>query len=407
MALLLWLVSLVAAKLAIQRLVLSSDLQWRYLTKFAMGTGKGTWSLRLKLRTPFEQESPDFHLHLGVYLDENWSAALAAPLCTQRMDLAAKDKALIVPSNGEWTKRLDGSLTQYERPRVWYFALSECSFARPTTVEIEAELTILNSDGSHWSLEEQDLLYIYATFMLVFAVGIGINLKRLIERYDQTECLELNLVALIFAIGIQFTGLVLEALHWLLYYFDGYGLLFFDFFAQMADFLSQFIISLILILITTGWTLKHKQLPAPETILPILSVLIIINFCTILLVQVARDSSFSDYEGMPGGLLLASRLGLLVWFRVGIRDLERGTAGQQRQFIGYFGLVGTGYFLSLPLLVVSSWVFPDYSRNLLVTTGSLLIQTLTFSLLSLLYDSQSTFYRLSTLSDSVLPGKSK
>lgn len=407
MGLVLWLTALVSAKLVLQRLVLTPDSQWRYLTKFAMDTGKGVWSIRLKLVTPLDQESSDLHLHLGVYLDESWSAVLAASTCSQKMDLATKDRNLVVPSTGEWTRRLDGSLTQYERPRIWYFSLSKCISAESKPIEIEAELTILNSDGSHWSLEEQGLMYIYAAFLLIFGLGIGINLQKMIERYDKTEQLEVNLTALILAIGVQFTGLILETLHWLLYYFDGYGIFFFDFFGQIADFLSQFIISLLLILVTTGWTLKHKQLPAPETFLPILTALLIVNFCTILLAKWVRDSSFSDYEGLPGALLLAYRLGLFVWFVVGIRDLEKGIGGQQRLFIGYFGLVGTGYFLSLPLLVVGSWVLPDYYRNLMVITGSLTIQTLTFALLTTLYDSQSTFYRISTLSDSVLPGKSK
>ena len=403
----LWLATLVSAKLVLQRLVLTPDSQWRYLTKFAMDTGKGAWSVRLQLVSPLDQESPDWHIHLGVYLDESWPATLTAPTCTQKTDLATKDRTLIVPSTGEWTRRLDGSLTQYDRPRIWYFSLSTCTSAQPKAIEIEAELMILNSDGGHWSLEEQGLVYIYGVFLLIFGLGIGVNVNKAIEGYDRTERLEINLTALILAIGVQLTGLILETLHWLLYYFDGYGLLFFDFFAQIADFLSQFIISLLLILVTTGWTLKHKQLPAPETFVPILTVLLLVNFCTILLAKGVRDSSFSDYEGLPGVLLLACRLGLFAWFVVGMRDLEKGTGGQQRLFIGYFGLVGTGYFLSLPLLVVGSWALPDYYRNLMVITGSLTIQALTFALLTTLYDSQSTFYRISTLSHSVLPGKSK
>ena len=66
-------------------------------------------------------------------------------------------------------------------------------------------------------------------------------------------------------------------------------------------------------------------------------------------------------------------------------------------------LMGSLYFLSLPILITVSWTFASYSRNKVVSLGSLGIQTLAFVELTTLFSERGRFYQISALSNSVLP----
>ena len=122
--------------------------------------------------------------------------------------------------------------------------------------------------------------------------------------------------------------------------------------------------------------------------------------------RIVHDSyySFSDYEGIPGYITVAIRLGLWFWFLYLVRELYGDGFSKQSMFVLNFSILASLYLLSQPILLLFSWIFVSYWRNCVVSMGALLIQCLVFFLLTHLFSKKSNYYKISTMSHSVLPG---
>jgi Ca2+/H+ antiporter len=73
-------------------------------------------------------------------------------------------------------------------------------------------------------------------------------------------------------------------------------------------------------------------------------------------------------------------------------------------FVFQFAIMASIYFLVHPCLVFISWLFTPYLRLKVITIGSNAIMMLTFLALAHLFSEKSSYYKVSTMSDSVLPG---
>lgn len=156
-----------------------------------------------------------------------------------------------------------------------------------------------------------------------------------------------------------------------------------------------------------GWTINYKELPDMELTLPLSIVVIMLNFIIVGLGRITEDSyyKFSDYEGIPGYILLIFRIGLWVWFAYNAYRLHENAKGPFIGFTMNFLLIGTIWFVALPVILFASWMFVEWERNKVVIFGSLLIQTIAFVLFNYIFSQKSSFYKISTIGESVLPGK--
>ena len=233
------------------------------------------------------------------------------------------------------------------------------------------------------------------------------NLLRLVRKFRKTEDLEPNLLVLNIAIACQFCGLCSEILHLWVYSYNGKGIVVFDFFFQALTVVSCLIITILFIIMASGWTLKYRDFPDADVYIPIALLIALLNLMIVGLGRITDDSyyKYSDYEGIPGYLVVAIRLGLWIWFLYLIKQLYGDGLSKQATFILNFGVLGSAYLLAQPILLLLSWVFATYWRNCVVSIGALLVQCLVFFLLTHLFSEKSNYYKISTMSESVLPGK--
>jgi hypothetical protein len=145
------------AKVSTVTVQLNRENPWRYLTKFAVSIGKGKWKVRAKFVKPVDASSPDEQkVTVSVYLDENWEESMFQDSCDKKKDSSKRDKGVRVPLNGEWSSYVDGTLSQKIRPHVWYFTASDCEgYLADVKPRLRFEFTFIQSDGSHFSTEEQ------------------------------------------------------------------------------------------------------------------------------------------------------------------------------------------------------------------------------------------------------------
>ena len=115
--------------------------------------------------------------------------------------------------------------------------------------------------------------------------------------------------------------------------------------------------------------------------------------------------NFTDYDGIPGYLVIGMRFLLWIWFVVSMQYNFDGDGPNVSQFTLNFTIIGSLYILCFPTVIAFSWLFPNYVRNKVIVIGSILAQILAFYYLSKTFDTKGAFFKISNRSGSMLPGK--
>jgi hypothetical protein len=397
----------VQAKLVSTTVTLSADQAWSYVSKFA-SAGRTHWEIRMKLaRTENADSEKTMKLFSIIYLDKKWEEIKNSESCQEKFEISRRKNPIQLPMNGEWSTPVSGALLQGENSRFWYFAIAQCKLSENTKLKIKIELKITNADGSHFSAENSGLQYIFPIVTLVFFCALSGNLVRFVRIFKQTDRIEPHLVITNIAIAAQFIGVSAETLHLSVYAYNGYGLVMFDMLYQLLEVLSSVTVSFLLIMIATGWTLQTKSFPNTDVYFPVAVLIVVVNVLIVGIGRSTDDSSskYSDYEGLPGLFLFLMRLLLWFCFLYYIKNLSASTHAGLSSFLFTFTIAASAYFLSLPMSVLFSWTLAPHARKQAVTLLANLSQILFFSFLTHLFSRSSSFYKLSTLSDSVLPTK--
>ncbi|CAG9315472.1 unnamed protein product [Blepharisma stoltei] len=398
---------IVLGKLAEKFITISPESQWEYISKFTCDPGKGSWELKAKIHRPSDLSSTQFlSLETSIYLDTNWDETLSFPACKDKLSSSKGIKNVKIPLNGDWSELIKGTFSQTS-PHVWFFALSNCNATINNSHEIRVEMHFLNSDKSEFSTEDKDLLLLYIAIFIVFALTLSRNIYHLIKVFKQTSEITPNLMMLNSAILIEFFGLVFEVAHLLVYYSNGKGWIIFDFFYHCLFIVSGLVVSFLFLIMADGWSLKYKDFPNFEELIPILLLQVLINILFVGFSKVIDDSyyKFSDFEGIPGALMLIFKICIWCWFIFTIKSQFNSLPPRKASFLMNFSVLVSFYLLGLPLLVSISWQFKNYLRNRIVKIGYNLIQILVYFLLTHLFSDKSNYYKISTLSESSLPGK--
>ena len=397
-------------KLVSPLISLYDTTRWAYVTKTTLSEGRGTWSLRIKMHRPVNETSEDrLAVGLNLYRDEQWSQALEASTCAQQTAVSS-EKTLKVPMNGTWSNTLLGTFQQPKGVHTWYFAISDCNHTLPSKSKFRLEVITKARSGSEFSYEKEGLVYVYLLGLLAMVLTLGRSTLRLLRRYRRSDDCDSRELTLMVSVSLDFTALLFQSLHLLLYTYNGYGITVVDFLSMLFHAISQLIITILLILISTGWTLKFREFPAPEKYVPVVLVVFLVTMGTVAATKITDDShsKSSDFEGISGYLYLATRLFLWAWFLSNINSLRHSVHGRTLDFVLTFALLSSLYFLSMPCAIVLSWLHPPYQRPLVLTIAELLIQLAAFVQLQWLFtDKEGSYYRVSTVSEGVLPAKTR
>ena len=173
------------AKVSTVNIQLNEDNPWRYLSKFAVDVGKGKWDVKAKFTKPVDEgSSDDVKVAVSVYLDENWEKSLYQDSCADKKQDSKRDKYVQIPLDGSWSREVGGTLSQKVRPHVWYFTASDCKGnMKDIKNRIKFEFTFIQADGSHFSTEENGLVYLYPVLFAFFLIMLSSNLVRLYKNF--------------------------------------------------------------------------------------------------------------------------------------------------------------------------------------------------------------------------------
>ncbi|CAG9319741.1 unnamed protein product [Blepharisma stoltei] len=388
-------------------LTMTRNNNWQYVSKFGMDIGVGDFSMKARLlRVTKEFEGKKHNLQFSIFIDEEWEQDLSSLSCTEKNKRAKLTYDLALPLDGQFSGDIVGELSQSVRPHVWYFVISDCNNLLNDHARVKVEITMRNEGRNHLSVEQMGLKSIYLVLAVIFLLGLGANILKLIKYFRKEEEVQLTMVWLNMAIFFQFLSMIVSYFNLTIYESNGRGLGALDFIEQALILVSQLTITCLLIIIAEGWTIQYSDFPNADIYIPIILIVTFLHLVVLGLGKISDDSSykFSEYEGIAGLALIILRFCMFGWFLYNAKYLFSLTKAQKSiQFIYKFTVASSVYFLSMPILVIASKFFALYVRGKFIIGGTLFMQMATFLFLSIIFSTKGEYYRISSMS-AVLPG---
>jgi len=389
-----------------QSLTVFNRKSWTYLSKFAIAPGTGNFEVRLQFNKKFEQVTgvPDtVPLQIAIYLDDDWNAAMNAKECKDKLIYSRMNLTVFVPTSGSFSQVVRGELKQTVRTHVWFFVVHDCdkNLAKYYTAgnRLKWELEVRNSDGSHFSEEENGMIL---PQLLIMGIIIGFfvtNALKFYKFYKTEESVDYPTLILSCVLLCELAALFCEVLHLWAYSYNGKGYFILNFGNQAFSVLSQFTITCLLLLIAYGWTIRFMEFEDMDIMIPIA---ILLGILHIMIVGIGRITDnehyrYHDYENWAGIVVIVLRLMFYAYWIYLFKGSYETAHGEEKVFYARFGVLSTVYFLVFPVLVIiASFAIPPYYRHKVIVIGTLLIQTLTIIVLTYLFtNKKSKYYNVS------------
>jgi Rhodopsin-like GPCR transmembrane domain len=378
---------------------------WTYMAKFAVATGEGRFVTKVQLTKKVDAESAEKHIKLkgAIYIDDDWDNVQSIDDCNEKLKFAKSVFDVFVPKDGSWSQESPVSVSQKARTRVWFLTLTDCDHELTrfysAANRIKWEVTALNSDGSHFSEEENGVLtYIIITMGIILSFFMANTVK--FYRFWKTEdTFDYASLILICILACEFFALLCETLHLWSFSYNGKGFFIFDFGNLALSVLSQFVLTCLLMLIAYGWSIRFNEFEDMDVFIPIGILLAILHVMIVGIGTITNNEHYRyhDYENWAGIVILVLRVLFFMFWAYLFKGTYETSAGDEETFYKRFGILSTIYFLAFPILVIISSVFvAPYVRHKVITLGTLIIQTTIQVILTFMFtNKKSKYYNVS------------
>ena len=134
--------------------------------------------------------------------------------------------------------------------------------------------------------------------------------------------------------------------------------------SQCFSVLAQILLTLLFTLIAQGWTINFTNISELELFYPLTGFVVLVNLVLVGVERFTEDSltSWHNYDSAAGLFLTLIRVGLFGFFVYSLKATidHKSTKARLRQFLIHFGLLGTVYFLTFPVLVLVNVIVAPY-----------------------------------------------
>eukprot|EP00929_Paragymnodinium_shiwhaense_P102175 TRINITY_DN6535_c0_g1_i1.p1 TRINITY_DN6535_c0_g1~~TRINITY_DN6535_c0_g1_i1.p1 ORF type:complete len:477 (+),score=85.44 TRINITY_DN6535_c0_g1_i1:122-1552(+) len=402
-----------------------SQDRWQFMSKFGFGLGEGTYSVRVRPKNA--QVARDrgnasdvygfplrrvVHLELELFLDEDWHKTEPLTPCRRAKDAPARRTLpleLDLDRPGEWSLPAAGLLYHVMRSHIWYFAVSSCGGGDDLggdgkPLELEYEFHARQQDGSEFSVEAR---YMPAAEALAL-LGLSAFLVRSARRCEEIQRSAGALHPVIWVLGaallLRYVSHVANLIHLIKYRSDGVGLHSLDLLAEVLFMLSQAVHGTLLLAIAKGYTL----LPMKEGDSTLAMIASLAAHAALVCFGKLQESTspyrHHDNDGLAGWGIVFIRLVLFAWFCYSLQLTRARGSFMLKDFLNRFQLAGSLYFLAYPLVFIVAQLFAPYLRAPIMVISLLLVQASADYWLAELFTQRGAYFKVSTLSASLLPG---
>jgi len=384
--------------------------RWKYLSKFGYGMGTGSYTVRLQLRQP-KNVATEAKASLEVFLDEDWDAVEALPDVCERPKKARKVQDITVPPSGEWGEWANGTLSQWIRPHIWYFVISDCNDSLPNlTHNLRYEFHAVQDGGSEFSVEMFWMLPAHLLMVGGFSLFVWYFYRLTVGFFRSAGSVHPVIWILTSVVALHYLAQAFHTLHLVFYRSNGVGFKALDVFSEIFFILSQVIQTSLLILIALGYTLLQSCIGELDLMIPVCFMVAVIHVMLVGFGKLKDDSAyaFHENEGVLGWVLLVLRLLLYLWFLWAVHSSASEGGTRLRSFLlGQFRAVGSLYFLAYPAIFLLTKCFAPYLQHGVMTVGLEAMQAASSVWLAMNFLTRGEYFKVSTLSSSDLPGGCK
>ena len=390
--------------------------RWQYITRFGCGAGQCEFSFKIKMSQTIKFNFPKtqaLRLRIVVYTsDDTWPKTMDIKDIKMRTQKSKFVRVAELPVDGTNSETYTYSLPQGYQTRLYYFFLSDVEGVfgdktYPKSKRIEIDFTMKDVDGSHTSQEERGMLTVHLFVGVFFAIFTIINLLNYLKLYKKDGENNYPLILLNTACCIEFLALLSESLHLLLQEWTGSRYFVPNLFNSLFSIISQLIVSSLLVLIASGWTINYSHFEDTELLVFTCIMAGFFHITFAVLGQAFNDDPFNshDYEHWAGVILIIFKVMLFGAFLLLLLRTYHKINQKLQSFTIQFGLLGSVYLLSLPVTVlVVSTMIETALRHRTVTISFLVLESVTLLPLTYMLTSQkSSYHKVSYKGSAELP----
>ncbi|KRW99052.1 hypothetical protein PPERSA_11653 [Pseudocohnilembus persalinus] len=376
---------------------------FEYLTKFGVDIGTGHYQARFKLNKPVKDhikkklDGKPLEIDFLVLLDNQFEKLDSSMSCEEKYKKANKVIKITLNQDGKWTKWIDNELSQNVRQHMWYFAVGSCeqseNLLQKFGFNIEAEIQLVNSNGSQFSSEETGMITLY-TVTFIFSLLL---LAYLFSTYLSQKYREWPIIILLFSFILLTSHIFFYLLHLVNYSADGKGSIILQIGSYLSNMGSQFSLTLLLVLLAQGWSITYERIKKIELYIPVVTLVAMLHVGIMGLGFLDHDTplKYHPYDGWVGYTIIGLRVCSLIYFLVYIQKTmyQKSVNLKIRDFANKLRINGGLYFISIPASVGASQIMAYYLQHRFICVTTLFIQLIATAALAITFMSKKSAYQ--------------
>jgi hypothetical protein len=350
-------------------------------------------------------------LSLVVVKFENWKWFLEEECQLAKEKYSSHFEEIIVNvSKSTYFKEF--TLSQ-EVPQLYYFVITDCHHTWKGDKEVDlkifsyldAEITVKNTDGTHFSLEDQQMIFPCVFTMLMIFCFIAFNLKKMLGLYREQEIIDYPLLLTGMALFCEFTALGLQLAN--LLYYENYGSSHFlySFMQLFFETATNFLFTLIFIFVAWGWSINFMDISNFDFFVPTLAVIGAANIILVVLNRILFENDEKpSIEGFSllNYIYLVYKIGFFAYFIIGLIRTYGLARNKIRGFVVKFIFLGILFFVSYGILLwISDNLVLHRKKKFLLIGNEIINMMVTLSLMRIF--NSKIYMELSFKGKSVLP----
>jgi hypothetical protein len=206
---------------------------------------------------------------------------------------------------------------------------------------------------------------------------------------------------------MQYASQFSHLLHLVSYQSNGVGYWTLDLLAEVLFMMSQVTHATLLIAIAQGYTLLHEKACQIELSRLVTFATLAAHAALVCFSKLEEGTSSHrnhKNDGLAGWTIMLIRVLLFIWFSSAVRSTRERGGFRLREFILQFQLAGSLYFLAYPVVLLVAQLFAPYYRHPIMQVGLFAMQATGDTWLACLFLSRGAYFKVSSLSSSLLPG---
>jgi len=230
------------------------------------------------------------------------------------------------------------------------------------------EVISMNPGYDHFSYEDMGLLSLNFYLALAMFGLFALTVQSYWKYYKDFDRLISPHPIMIYALGAQMLAQFFITIHLWFYSGDGEGYMVLDVLSKIISGLSEVSMSLLLVLLATGWTITYQNLDFDdglEIYLPMTALIVMVQIIVAALTFVDVDAShkYHDFAGIQGWVLFFLKTLVYAYYLWCMYDTKQKVDKKVIPYMETLFRLSSVYLMAIPLTIILCFLFEPYERQ--------------------------------------------